>query len=178
MKIGFDLDGIFIDKPPFIPKTIIERLYVKDMKQLTYRIPSRLEQVIRKAAHYPLFRPPITPNIRLLLRQAKQNIHQYYLVSGRFGFLQSETEHILKKHGLDGIFAIRYINNDNAQPHLFKNTMLKKLAIHRYVDDDLPLLNFLAQNNKKIIFFWLNTNVNKHMQSNLIAISRLAKVFQ
>ena len=29
MNIGFDLDKVFIDTPPFIPKTVIEKLYKK-----------------------------------------------------------------------------------------------------------------------------------------------------
>lgn len=178
MNIGFDLDGIFIDKPPFIPKSIIERLYVKDHKQLMYRIPSRFEQLVRKMAHLPMLRPPITANIKLIIEKGKHNAHRYYLVSGRFGFLQKETKAILKKNNLDKIFNTHYINNRNQQPHIFKNAMLKKLMIHRYVDDDLTLLEFLAGKNPRTIFFWLNNSESKKISKNLFSIKELSEIFR
>lgn len=179
MNIGFDLDGIFVDKPPFIPHWIIERLYVKDVRRLTYRIPSQPEQLIRKVAHAPFLRPPVSKNIDWLLRYAKKNnTHTYYLVSGRFGFLQKETEQFLKHYTLDRILTQWYINNRNNQPHLFKNAMLKKISIHRFVDDDLPMLKFLAQKNPRIKFFWLNRTNNGKLMQNLLAITKLSDLFK
>ena len=52
MKIGFDLDKIFINTPPFVPISIINKFYKqRDNGILLYRIPTRPEQLFRKATH-------------------------------------------------------------------------------------------------------------------------------
>lgn len=175
MRIGFDLDGIFVDKPPFIPKSIIEWLYREHDRALSYRIPSRPEQFIRKVSHMAMFRPPIKKNIQFM-KQQKHLKHTYFLISGRFGFLQKETERILQAYAIDGMFAKVMLNTDNAQPHLFKNSMVKKWKIDRFVDDDLPLLTFLAENNPKTMFFWLSDTKTKFVAKNLSAVTHLAEI--
>lgn len=63
--IAFDLDGIIIDKPPFVPKKLLELLY-RGLSEngLHYRCPeSELEILIRRLSHSPVLRPPINMNI-------------------------------------------------------------------------------------------------------------------
>lgn len=176
MRIGFDLDGIFVDKPPFIPKSVIELLYRGRDHTLTYRIPSKPEQFIRRVSHMAMFRPPIRQNIQFMKRQ-KHLKHTYFLISGRFGFLQKETKTILRAHAIHEMFSQVILNTDNEQPHLFKNIMIKKWNIDRFVDDDLPLLKFLAQKNPQTVFFWLHGMRKKITQKNLRTIDHLSKVF-
>lgn len=176
MNIGFDLDGIFIDTPPFVPKPLIEWLYRKHNHTLAYRIPTKPEQFIRKVSHIAMFRPPIKQNIQFM-KQQKHIKHTYFLISGRFGFLQKETEAILRTHAIDGMFSKVMLNTDNEQPHLFKNMMVKKWKIDRFVDDDLPLLKFLAQENPQTVFFWLHGMRKKMTQKNLCTIIHLSEVF-
>lgn len=177
MNIGFDLDGVFIDKPPFIPKHFIEWLYVKDKLHLSYHMPSFPEQFIRKATHIPPLRPPIIENIKFILKASKKNTHRHYLISGRFGFLKNATKALIKKHGFKEIFDAMFFNFENQQPHIFKNEVIRKLKIHRYVDDDLPLLKFLAKENPKTKFFWLNEKIKGALEKNIIAITHLRKMF-
>jgi hypothetical protein len=60
IKIGFDLDGVIIGKPPFMPKYLMERLVRKKGYGLVYRFPkSKIEKYIRWLSHFPLLRPPI-----------------------------------------------------------------------------------------------------------------------
>ena len=69
-----------------------------------------------------------------------------------------------------------YFNFEDKQPHIFKDAMVKKLNIHRYVDDDLPLLKYLVSKNKKTVFFWLNKLDNKKIDNNLFAITNLKEM--
>ncbi len=64
MKIvGLDLDGIIIDRPPLIPKWLIEYLYRDySAKTLKYRLPGFWEQKVRQLTHLPFVRPPILKN--------------------------------------------------------------------------------------------------------------------
>src|SRR3989344_1891847 len=122
MNIGFDLDKIFIDYPPFIPDSLIDSLYRKTSSStLSYRIPSLPEQIIRKVSHHSIFRPPIKNNISFMRGIFAKKKNKYFLISSRFGFLKRETYIILKKYQLDKLFHGIHFNFNNEQPHLFKN---------------------------------------------------------
>lgn len=178
MNIGFDLDKIFIDYPPFVPEEIIDRLYkLKSNGVLEYRIPSKLEQFLRLITHYRILRPPIQKNIDQLKTLPKGK-NKYYLISSRFGFLKGKTEDIIRRHQFEVYFDGMYFNFDNNQPHLFKNETIKNLSIERYIDDDLPLLKFLSKENKDILFFWFNKKMNKRLDKNLFAVTLLSDILK
>lgn len=183
MTIGFDLDRIFINTPPFIPGNVISRLYKKkDNGELLYRIPSHPEQLFRRVTHLPLFRPPIEENLAFLQQLAKKN-NKLYLISSRYKFLENVTEQLVKKHKLGSIFEKLYFNYDDKQPHIFKNEILRKLKLDMYIDDDLSLLQFVAKDNPKTKFFWLETDEkesaiahHKTLEKNVFPISQLSKI--
>lgn len=177
MNLGFDFDKIFIDYPPLIPAKLIDRLYKKTVgDKLWYRIPSKPEQMLRLFTHHPLFRPPIKDNFKFIRDLSKQKQHRHYLISSRFYFLKSVTEDLIEKYQLHRLFDDMQFNFENKQPHIFKEEIIKKLKIDRYVDDDLPLLNFLAPRNKKTKFFWLNKTMYKSIKNNLVAITHLKQM--
>ncbi len=156
MRIGFDLDKIFVDYPPLIPDRLVERLYRKKANgELLYRMPSRPEQLIRQFSHLSYFRPPIHNNIHFLKSLTKKNYH-LFLISSRFGFLQKQTLALMQKLELDQLFEAMYFNFENKQPHIFKNEILKQLKLDSYVDDDIHLLKYIAKQNKKTALFWLH----------------------
>ena len=114
MKIGFDLDRVFINTPPFIPNAVINKFFKeRDNGILLYRIPSRPEQLFRKALHLPFFRQPMKDNFATLQKLAKGNKHQLYLISSRFKFLEPETQQLTKKYSLGNIFDKLYFNYEN-----------------------------------------------------------------
>ena len=178
MRIGFDFDGVFIDKPPFIPKKLIERLYKKKSSNLSYRFPSKAEQVIRILSHKKIFRPPIRENIATIKKYKKNGSHTFFLISGRFGFIKKETENLLKHYQLEEMFKKRFINYDNNQPHIHKKNVLKHIQLDRYVDDDFDLILFLSKITPKTIFFWVNKLEDKKISKNLFAITDFSKVFK
>ncbi len=179
MKIGFDLDKVFVNTPLFVPDKLINKLYKKrDNGTLLYRIPGYPEQLLRKVSHLPIFRPQIKNNIEFLKNISKEN-NKFYLISSRYKFLEKETNQIIKKYGLDKIFNSLHFNYNNEQPHLFKNNVLKKLNLDLYVDDDLSLLKYVAKYNPKTKFFWLNhKNEKQKLPKNIIEISKLEEIFK
>jgi hypothetical protein len=178
MNIGFDLDNVFISLPPFVPSKIIDFFYKgKVNHELRYRIPSRFEQIVRVISHHPIFRPSINQNLDYLRDLSKTKNNKYYLVSSRFSFLKNRTNDLIKHHQLDKIFTAMYFNYFNDQPHEFKNKMIKKLNLDIFVDDDLQLLEYLADKNPKTKFFWLNRELSKPMNKNLFAINQISEIF-
>ncbi len=179
MNLGFDFDKIFIDYPPLIPSALIDRLYKqKTNRTLLYRIPSRPEQILRLLTHHSLLRPLIKENVVFIKNLSQKKQHKHYLISSRFGFLKNTTGTLIRKHGFDKMFDEMFFNFENKQPHIFKNDVLKKLHIDRYVDDDLPLLKFLMGQNPKTLFFWFNKKQNKLLEENLLAITKLRDILK
>jgi hypothetical protein len=181
MKIGFDLDKIFINTPPFVPISIINKFYKqRDNGILLYRIPSRAEQLLlRKPAHLPFLRQPIKQNFTFLKTLTEDKNNHLFLISSRFEFLKPETELLVKKYGLDKIFDKLYFNYENKQPHEFKNEILKQLNLDIFVDDDLSLVRYVAKNNPRTQFFWLDDRTNfTKLTANITAISNIGQMFQ
>jgi len=178
MNIGFDLDKVFIDYPPFVSPKVMDKLYKKkDNGVLLYRLPSYPEQLLRKASHFPLLRQGIKGNLDFL-RSVSKNEHKLYLISSRFKFLERTTQRLIKRYGFDTIFDGMYFNFANEQPHLFKDRVLKQLHLDLYVDDDLSLLKHVAKNNKDTKFFWLTPQKpQKSLPENIFAVSKLGEIF-
>ncbi len=175
MNIGFDLDRVFINYPPLVPGSVIEKFYKKKSNgELLYTIPKRPGQIIRTLLHHPILRQPMKNNLSFLKSIPKEK-HHMYLISSRFGFLQKRTEHIVNTYHLDKIFDGLYFNYDNKQPHLFKNDIIKKLNLDVYIDDDFPLLKYVAKNNKHTKFYWLNPKRKpQQLTKNIFSIKKLS----
>lgn len=175
MKIGFDLDKVFIDYPPFISSRLIDKLYKKrDNGILLYRIPNRPEQIFRRLTHLPPFRPPISGNLQFLKSIATEQ-NKLYLISSRFKFLEKPTNDLIKKHKLHKIFETMYFNYENKQPHEFKQEIIKNLHLDAYIDDDLSLLRHVASKNPKVKFYWLNQEIaGKKITKNIFAINHIS----
>jgi len=160
IKIGFDLDGVIINKPPFVPMFVMDLLVrSRRNKGLSYRFPNtKLERFVRWFSHSPVFRPPIEKNINLIHELYKNKNYELYVVSSRYSFLDKRTKQWFDYHCLDGLFKKIHINLNNEQPHKFKEKMIKKLDLNVFIDDDLPLLNYLKSRIKNIDLLYMEDN--------------------
>lgn len=168
IKIAFDLDGVIIDKPPLIPKKLLEWLFRGRRKNgLHYRFPhSKFEQRIRKISHFYLFRPPIRKNIEFIKKLAIDPKYEFYIISGRYSFLKKETERWLEKRKIDGVFKEIFINLKDEQPHLFKEKKLKEIRAEIFVDDDNLLANYLEEKLKMKIYCFSSKDCGKAKRVN------------
>ena len=150
IRIGFDLDGVIIDKPPFMPKTLIEWLVKSHKtKRLSYRYPeSKYERKLRYYSHHPIFRPPIAENIKLIKLVAKKNV-EIFIITSRYDFLETRTNEWFDFYKLNGLFSNRYLNLKNKQPYNFKIKTIKKLGLEIFVDDDKDLVEYMSSRVKK-----------------------------
>jgi hypothetical protein len=124
----------------------------------------------------PIFRPGIESNLEFLKKIPRD--HKLFLISSRFGFLKSESENIVKRFGLKKFFDGIYFNFSDQEPQLFKDKKIRDLSLDTYVDDDFPLLKYVAKKNKKTKFFWLNKKQGRFLLTrNIIAISNISDIF-
>ena len=145
LRLGFDLDGVLIGKPFFIPQSWLEYLFRgKRQKKLHYRYPkTKLEIWIRKFSHFYLFRPPLKENIENIKQIQQKRSCWLYVVSGRYSFLEKETKIWLKKRNLEDVFIKVFINLNDEQPHLFKEKTIKKLNLDYFFEDDPQIVDYL-----------------------------------
>lgn len=162
IRIGFDLDGVIIGKPFFIPQILMEKLVRRKVDhQLEYRFPeSKYERLIRYLSHHPLFRSPINKNIELIRELSKSDRYELYVVSSRYSFLEGRTKEWFKYYKLRNFFKEIYINLKNEQPHLYKERMINKLKLNAFIDDDKPLLEYLKRNVKGVDLIYVSDNQN------------------
>ncbi len=158
LRIGFDLDGVIINKPPFIPQFLMEKLVVAEKnKKLVYRFPdTKLEKLLRWLSHHPLLRPPISKNIKLIHELYKSQDYELYVVSSRYSFLEGRTKQWFRHYKLRGLFKKIYINLEDEQPHLFKEKMIGKLNLNVFIDDDYFLLQYLKEKVKNVDFYYMD----------------------
>lgn len=160
MRIAIDLDGVIVDKPPLIPKKLIEWLFRGGRKNgLHYRFPTtRLEQLIRKLSHFYLLRPAIDKNINFLKKNSGKEIGELFIVSARYSFLEQETKIWLRKRGIGNLFSQVYLNLKDEQPHFFKEKILKKLKVDIFIDDDHLLADYLIGRLGNTRIYCLSSN--------------------
>ncbi|MCL4353815.1 hypothetical protein M1615_05150 [Patescibacteria group bacterium] len=177
MNIGFDLDRVLVDYPPFVPETVIDRFYKNKNGKLAYRIPSKPEAYLRLLIHYSIFRQPLQDNIAFVRQlKGKDNINKLYLISGRFAFLREKTDEIIARDKLGEIFSGMYFNFANEQPHIFKDKIIKKLSLSSYVDDDFDLVDYLSEKNPQLNLFWLNNRKYGKIKNNLFAVTSIKDI--
>lgn len=182
-KIGFDLDGIFINLPPLVPPSFIDFLYKGKVlkkgkkKELSYRFPGVIEQKIRILSHQTSFRQPIKENINALKKISNDKNNQTFLVSSRFGFLKEITDKIIDRHNIRKQFKDVYFNYENKQPHIFKEELIKKLKIEKFIDDDLDLALYLADKLPKLKIYLIRNSkkVDEKLPKNVIPIKSLTE---
>ncbi len=176
--IAFDFDGVFVNHPPLIPKALIESLYKVHTNRLAYRFPNKIEQKIRVLSHYPNLRPSIKINMLALPKISKTN-NELLLISSRFSFLKGKTESWDKKNHIFKFFRTVLFNYNDKQPHIFKDEMIKKEKVNKFIDDDLDLLIFLSEKNPQVEFFWLEELKKPiDLPSNVIHINNLEEFYQ
>lgn len=160
IKIAFDLDGVIIDKPPLIPKKLLEWLFREGEKDIfSCRYPQgKVNQSLRKISHFYLFRPPIKKNLVFLKKIAKDKKIELYVVSSRYSFLNKETKKWFEKRGIDGLFKKVFTNNNDLLPHLFKEKVLKELKPDLFIDDDKDIINYLKEKIPDVKFYCFNGN--------------------
>jgi len=160
IKIGCDLDGVIIGKPPLMSKKLLERLFKGGCgKGLHYRFPkNKLEQRIRILSHFWLIRPAIKKNVIAIKKLVKNKNVRIYAVSSRYSFLKKRTEQWFAKRKLNNLFEKFYLNIDDEQPHIFKEKMIKKLKLDYFLDDDPAIVKYLKRKVKKTEIVWVENN--------------------
>lgn len=159
IRIGFDLDGVILDNPSRIFRSLISRskkAHLFPRKELEFYHPSSsLEQFLWLMIHKSSFRLANGFHDLEELVLSHKNI-EIYVVSARFACLKSDTLRWQKIINRKNIFKAIYFNSQDEQPHFFKKRMIEKLSLDYFVEDNWDVASFLAKNQHKTQVWWMS----------------------
>lgn len=146
IKIGLDFDGVVAYNPLRIvraPITLVKRHILRQKKTSFYVPTSALMKFLFWVPHEMSFFPGLGMDmLKNLVDQGKVEAH---LISGRYAYLNRSLHTWLKRRKLDRIFTSIHTDLANEQPHIFKEQKLKELQLDYYIEDNLDIVEHLAQ---------------------------------
>jgi hypothetical protein len=165
IRVGFDMDGVILYNPFRIMRPIVSfvKRYLLKRKTTKFYLPkSRFEMFIWLLLHKSsMFPAPGFTDLKQLIRQKKIKA---YIVTSRYSTLKSDVEYWFKKLNGDSIFEGCYYNEGDIQPHLHKETMIKKLNLDYFVEDNWNIVQHvndnLHKNNLKTKVLWISNIID------------------
>jgi len=160
LRVGFDFDGVVIYNPARILRPFASFIKKKNLvkrKELEFFIPEKnWEKFLWWLAHQSsLFPAKGWSQVKHLKQQGKI---EPYLITGRNTFLKSDLEFKFRLFGLDNIFNSVHITENNEQPHIFKERIIKELKLDVFVEDNWDIVSYLNQCHLPTKIIWV-TNI-------------------
>ena len=82
-----------------------------------------------------------------------------YIITARYSYLKNDLEEWLNKMKVNKYFSGIYYNQNDEQPHLFKERMIKKLNLDIFVEDNLDIVSYLSS---KFKIYWIYNIFDKN----------------
>lgn len=163
LRVGFDLDGVILYNPARIIRPIIVTLkkifFRNDVEK--FHLP---QNWLQKSVWFFLHKSSLFPSsgfddIKKLIETGKI---EAYIISARYEFLKNDFDSWLNKINAKKYFKGCYHNNDNEQPYLYKDKMIKKLDLDIFVEDNWDIINYLKSKSSAKIF-WIYNILDRHI---------------
>ena len=167
LKIGFDLDGVLLYNPARLVRPLISKLKQEDIgihrRQLEFYVPQkRWEELLWELFHKSsIF---IAPGFKRIAELKQQGIIDPYLITGRYGHLKNDFEQWRRKMKADQLFTQAVMNEQDEQPHLFKERMLNKFDLDVFVEDNWDIVEYLDQQfagERQV--YWVSNFFDRHI---------------
>lgn len=158
LKVGFDLDGVILYNPVRIFRPIasfLKPFFFKKKNRDFYFPRTALEKEFWRILHKTSF--IMAPGIEDIKRLSQKRLIEPYIITARYSFLKKDFDAWLKKINAESFFAGCFYNAQNMQPHLFKGTMIEKLNLDVFVEDNLGVVERLVKikKNPKLEIYWI-----------------------
>lgn len=155
IRIGLDFDGVVVYDPVRVARALVKwfKRRVLRKAKLSFFVPkNKWQELVWRVA----FGASIFPanGVDKLKKMAGDPQYEFYLITGRFGFLDKHIFDWLKNNHLERTFKKVYINDNTGQPHLFKERIIDELKLDYFVEDNLDVVLYLA-NKVKTRILWV-----------------------
>jgi len=157
IRIGLDFDGVVAANPLRVvrgPITYIKRHILKKKKTEFYIPTSPFMKFVFWLPHQCSFFPG--RGIYRLKKLVEEGKVEVCIVSGRYGYLDAQIPVWLKWRGLDRTFTAVYANEQNEQPHVFKERMLQQLHLDYFIEDNFDIVSYLQKRTPTKIYWLYN----------------------
>lgn len=150
LRVGFDLDGVLLYNPARIIRPIvavIKNNFIKNRRKKFIIPQTPLEKFIWSILH--LSSMFIAPGLKDIHKLVKEGKIEAYIITARYSFLKYDFEHWKKKLGTEEYFKACYQNEQDEQPHLFKERMIRELDLDVFVEDNWDIVEHLDKKAKE-----------------------------
>lgn len=163
LKVGFDLDGVLLYNPARIARPLVSLLKKRKVihrKELQFFVPqTKFQKLFWRLFHKSsLF---ISPAIKDIEKLVKAGEIEAYIITGRFGHLEKDTKAWFKKFDKKRIFKESFMNEQDEQPHLFKEKKIKELKLDYFVEDNWDIVNYLSHKKIKTEIIWITNLIDR-----------------
>lgn len=184
LRVGFDLDGVLLYNPARIirrPVVLFKHIFLPKREKKFFVPKNRLTKFIFNSYFYMSF--VFGNGLKSIEKVINNNSIEAYVITGRFEFAKKSTTKVFDQLNKKNIFKKLYVNENNIQPQIFKEKMIKELKLDIFVEDNIDIVRYLnKQKNADIlwicnIFDALVDYPNKHnnLQSVAKQISSIAR---
>lgn len=157
IKIGLDFDGVVTYNPLRIARVVVSFIKhrVFKIKKLGFFVPkSALQRLIyRVGVVWPSYFP--AAGLEKLRQMAISGKYEFYLITGRYGFVKHETYRWLDKYHLTGMFGQIFMNEDSEQPHVYKRRIIKSNNFDYFIEDNIDIVRDLTNCGVKTKIYWI-----------------------
>jgi len=174
LRVGFDLDGVILYNPirilrPF--SAILSKLLFRK-KTTSFYIP---RSPLAKFAWFILHKSSFIParGLKDLKKLVEDGRIEAHLITGRYASLTDDFNSWMKSIDADHIFASQNHNIKNEQPHVFKQSLINKLDIDIFVEDNWDIVKELSRrkvgiptlrsSEKTPKVFWITNLLDLHI---------------
>lgn len=157
VRVGFDMDGVLLYNPARIIRPLIssvKRLFLKKRKLHFYYPKTDYEKLFWRLAHKSSIYN--APGIHEITRLVEEGKIEAYLITARYGFLGKSVRQWIQKNKLEKTFKGVFFNQDDEEPHLFKERMIKKLDLAYYIEDNFDIVEHISQKTSAKIMWIYN----------------------
>jgi hypothetical protein len=165
IRVGFDLDGVILSNPSRILRGLIARskkAHLFPRQELEFYHPnSAIERWLWLMVHKSSFR--LAAGFAELEQLCARGDLELYVVSARFSCLQPDTKRWIQVINRNGIFKKLYFNDQDEQPHLFKERMLRQLQLDYFVEDNFDLVSYLSSTQQQTEVWWISNFIDRQL---------------
>jgi hypothetical protein len=144
IKVGFDLDGVLLYNPARIVRAPVVQFKHKffPKKEKVFYVPSTPpERFLWHIFHLSsIF---IAGGFSDIKKLREKGIIEPYLVTARYDFLKPDLKRWLRLMKAHDTFEGVFMNENNMQPHLYKEKMVKRLGLDVFVEDNWDVVSHL-----------------------------------
>lgn len=165
LKVGFDLDGVILYNPLRTLRPVAEVLkpfiFLQKNPDSFYLPKTGLEKIVWRLLHKTSYKK--AEGLSQLRKLVKKGRVEAYLITGRYSILEEDFKNWLKKLSAEKIFTDCFFNKNDYQPNFFKETVIKRLGLDIFVEDNWGIIKRLNSVSGKTKIFWITNFLDQNI---------------